>query len=122
MNRAETCFSVLNLYPYNNGHVMVIPNRHVGTLEQLSDKELLDLMHLVNLTTATLRKRFKPGGLNLGVNIGRPSGAGIPGHGNMHIVPGWIGDTNFMPVIAQTKIISESMSSVHKRLTSKRRT
>jgi len=121
VNRSKTSFSVLNLYPYNNGHVMVIPNRHVGSLEKLSDKETLDLMHLVNQTTATLRKRYKPGGLNIGVNIGRPSGAGMPGHVHVHIVPRWVGDTNFMPVISRTKIISESMESVHKRLTSKRK-
>lgn len=95
---------------------MVVPNRHVKELGALTDAELLDLMHLVNETVQKIRKTLKPHGLNLGVNLGRPAGAGVPGHVHVHIVPRWSGDTNFMPVIAQTKILSESLRSVYRRL------
>lgn len=114
----RTClsFAVLNLFPYNNGHVMVIPNRHVKGLEELNDAESLDLLHLTNQVVARLRKVMKSRGINVGINLGRVAGAGVPGHVHIHVVPRWLGDTNFMPVVGGAKIISESLHSVYKRL------
>jgi len=104
---------MLNLYPYNNGHVMVSPYRHVKSLELLSESELLDLMSLVNSTKVLLDKKLKPHGYNIGLNIGKIAGAGFAGHVHIHIVPRWTGDTNFMPLIAGTKIISESLDAMY---------
>ncbi len=116
LKRSRYSFAVLNIFPYNNGHVMVIPNQHVDGLEKLKDQELLDLLHLTNQMTARIKKTMKPNGLNIGINLGRAAGAGVPGHVHIHIVPRWLGDTNFMPVIANTKVLSESLKSVYQRL------
>jgi len=116
LKRTRHSFAVLNLFPYNNGHVMVIPNRHVDGLEKLKDAELLDLFQLLNQVVVLIKKTMKPHGLNLGANLGRVAGAGIPGHVHIHIVPRWSGDTNFMPVMGNTKVLSESLASVYQRL------
>lgn len=116
--RSSHSFSMLNLYPYNNGHVMVAPYRHVKNLEDLSDVELLDLMKLVNETKIIIDKRLRPHGYNIGANIGKIGGAGFAGHVHIHIVPRWTGDTNFMPVVANTKVVSESLDAMHKLLKS----
>lgn len=113
LERSEHSFSMLNIFPYNNGHVMVAPNRHVKSLELLSDEELLDLMSLVNKTKLRIDKKLKPHGYNIGLNIGKIAGAGFPGHIHVHIVPRWTGDTNFMPVISGTKVVSESLETVY---------
>lgn len=114
----RTChsFSVLNRYPYNTAHVMVAPYRHVKALEILSEKELLDLMNLVNYTKKKIDKLLKPDGYNIGINIGKVAGAGFPGHVHIHIVPRWGGDTNFMPVAANTKVISYPLADIWKLL------
>jgi ATP adenylyltransferase len=109
-------FSMLNLYPYNNGHIMVVPKSHKSSLEKLTGSEILDLMLLVNKTTMLLKKQLKPEGFNIGVNIGKISGAGYPGHVHIHIVPRWQGDTNFMPILSDVKIISESLNALYDRL------
>ena len=114
--RSEHSFSMLNIYPYNNGHVMVAPFRHVKSLELLRAVELSDLMGLVVKTKRLLDKKLKPDGYNIGINIGKIAGAGFDGHVHIHIVPRWAGDTNFMPIIANTKIVSESMDAMHKLL------
>ncbi len=116
LKRTYHSLAVLNLFPYNNGHVMVIPKRHVDGLERLKDEELLDLLQLLNQVVVRLRKTMKPHGLNIGINLGRIAGAGIPGHVHIHIVPRWAADTNFMPVIGNTKVLSESLKSVYQRL------
>ncbi|MBI3999999.1 MAG: HIT domain-containing protein, partial [Candidatus Omnitrophica bacterium] len=116
LRRTSHSFAVLNLFPYNNGHVMVIPSRHVSALEKLNDQELLDLMHLTNQVIARLQKVMKPRGMNLGINMGYIGGAGVPGHLHIHVVPRWLGDTNFMPIVGNTKVISESLKSVYQRL------
>ena len=116
LKRTPHSFSVLNLYPYNSGHLMVLPRRHVPELERLSDKELLDLIRLVNEMTKLIKKTVKPNGINLGVNMGRLAGAGLPGHVHIHLVPRWAADTNFMTVTAETRVISESLKSVYGRL------
>lgn len=116
IHRSLHSFSMLNLYPYNNGHVMVAPYRHVKSLELLTDAELVDLMKLVNKTKMTLDKKLKPHGYNIGMNVGKIGGAGFAGHIHIHVVPRWTGDSNFMPVVSNTKVISESLDAMEKLL------
>jgi ATP adenylyltransferase len=107
--RSRYSIAMLNKYPYNSGHVMVAPIRHVPSIELLSDEELLDLSKTVTLIVKAIRECYKPDGINIGVNIGRAAGAGIESHLHVHIVPRWNGDTNFMPVIAGAKVIPEDL-------------
>lgn len=106
-------FSVvqLNKYPYNNGHLLIAPLTHSATLKELSDDVLLDLQHTVRLMMNHMDRFMKPDGYNVGLNLGRVAGAGLPGHLHWHVVPRWNGDTNFMPVLAQTKVISQSLEA-----------
>jgi len=112
IDRSKHSFSMLNLYPYNNGHVMIAPYRHVKSLELLSDAEIADLMRLVNKTKIKIDKALKPDGYNIGINLGKIGGAGYAGHVHIHIVPRWAGDTNFMPVLSGTKVVSESLDAM----------
>lgn len=112
IERARYSFSMLNLYPYNNGHVMIAPYKHVKSLELLSDAEVADIMKLLARTKIRLDKLLKPDGYNIGMNLGKTGGAGYAGHIHIHIVPRWEGDTNFMPVLTGTKVISESLSAM----------
>ena len=116
IDKSAHSFSMLNLYPYNNGHVMVAPYRHVKSLELLTRQELVDLMQLVNSTKMKIEKRLKPHGFNIGFNVGKVGGAGFAGHIHVHVVPRWIGDTNFMPVTGNAKIMSESLDAMCKIL------
>jgi ATP adenylyltransferase len=119
LKRTPFSFAILNLYPYNNGHVMIVPNRHVDSVHALSDHEKLDWLSLFEEIQAGLKKALKPQGFNAGINIGRVGGAGIPHHLHLHVVPRWKGDVNFMPVVGDTKVISESLDSVYQALTQK---
>ncbi|MFN3966221.1 MAG: HIT family protein [Endomicrobiia bacterium] len=114
--RGKTAFILLNLYPYSNGHIMVAPKKHKGDFSQLTDEEKLELFNLVELSTKILKKVYKPKGFNIGINLGKVAGAGVPGHLHVHIVPRWLGDTNFMPVCSETKVICESLKSTYKKL------
>ncbi|MCX5685956.1 MAG: HIT domain-containing protein [Candidatus Omnitrophica bacterium] len=114
--RSKLAFAMLNLYPYNNGHVMVAPYRHVKSLEQLSDVELLGIFKLLNRIKSLIDKKLKPHGYNIGINLGRIGGAGFAGHVHIHIVPRWAGDTNFMPITADTKVVSESLEAMYRLL------
>lgn len=114
--RGKTAFIILNLYPYNNGHLMVVPNKHVSDLFKLSRTELTELMELSRTAIAALNKEFRAQGYNLGMNLGKAAGAGIDDHLHIHIVPRWNGDTNFMPVTANTKVMPELLSSVYEKL------
>ncbi len=116
LERAKHSFSMLNLFPYQNGHVMVAPVRHVSSLDRLNDAETLDLIRHMNMIIKRIEQSMNPDGLNIGINFGRAGGAGITGHVHIHVVPRWSGDHNFMPVISNTKIISESLKSVYERL------
>lgn len=109
VTRAKVCYVMMNLYPYNSGHVMIVPYRHIGDVARLSDKEALEAMTLIKKMTRALRKVLQPDGFNIGFNIGRTAGAGIDKHLHFHVVPRWNGDTNFMPILADTKMISEDM-------------
>jgi ATP adenylyltransferase len=107
---------MLNIYPYNNGHVMVAPFRHVRDLDKLKADELSDLMETVVRVKSLLDRKLKPHGYNIGINIGHVAGAGFAGHIHVHIVPRWKGDTNFMPVVADFKIVSESLKAMYRAL------
>ncbi len=109
-------FSVLNIYPYNNGHMMVMPKRHVGDFQKLGPEELTDMMLLLQRTQASLKQVLDPHAFNLGLNLGREAGAGIMEHLHFHIVPRWNGDTNFMPLFSSTKVISQSLESLREQL------
>ncbi|OGX25913.1 MAG: HIT family hydrolase [Omnitrophica WOR_2 bacterium RIFCSPHIGHO2_02_FULL_48_11] len=114
--RTKYSFAVLNIYPYNNGHVLVMPFRHVDDLDKLQEKELVDLMNLMTACKKLLQKVLGPKGYNIGINLGRVAGAGFPGHVHIHIVPRWPGDVNFMPVTADIKVISQSLRTLYERL------
>ncbi len=114
--RSKHSFIIMNLYPYNAGHLMVVPNRHLSSPLELTDEEQLDLFKLVNLGIRTIQKVMKPEGFNLGMNLGKTAGAGIDDHIHIHIVPRWNGDTNFMPTISDTKVISEALKETYKKL------
>jgi ATP adenylyltransferase len=107
---------ILNIFPYNNGHLMVAPIRHVKDLEKLTEREVIDLFKTLKTAKKLLDKVLKPEGYNIGINLSEVSGAGIPAHLHIHIVPRWKGDTNFMPVLNNTKIISQSLTELDKRL------
>ncbi len=114
--RGRHAFVVMNRFPYNNGHLMVAPNRHTADLETLSAAESTELFKLVQRSLAVLRRGLKPQGFNVGVNLGRVAGAGVAGHAHVHIVPRWLGDVNFMPLLSETKVISEHLSETYDRL------
>ena len=114
--RGKLGFVLLNRYPYNPGHLMVAPYRHVPSLEDLTPEEALDVWELTVKSMRALREAFSPHGFNIGVNVGRVAGAGFEGHVHVHVVPRWNGDTNFMPVVAETKVISESLERVYEEL------
>ncbi|MFC1590725.1 HIT domain-containing protein [Candidatus Omnitrophota bacterium] len=116
IKRCGLAFSILNIYPYNNGHIMIAPRRHVGRIEDLTAEEMSEMMRLLIDTKKLLDRRLGPHGYNIGINLGRPSGAGIDKHIHMHIVPRWIGDSNFMPAISGAKVISDSLDSLYRRL------
>lgn len=109
-------FVILNKYPYNNGHLMVVPKRHLSNFEELNPEEGLDLFLVQQKCIEILKKTFKPQGLNIGMNIGKAAGAGLDQHLHFHIVPRWYGDSNFMPIIAHSKVLSESLSKTYQRL------
>ena len=106
----------MNRYPYTNAHLMLVPNRHVNSPEKLNEKERLNLFKLLDLSLKLLKKAFHPQGFNLGINLGKGGGAGIPGHLHLHVVPRWLGDTNFMPVTSGAKVISDSLGSTYRHL------
>lgn len=107
--RGKACFIMMNLYPYNNGHLLVLPYRHVAALSDLTDEERLDMMKAVQVSMQVLERAMNPHGFNIGSNLGRVGGAGIVDHIHFHVVPRWNGDTNFMPILAETKVISEDL-------------
>ena len=114
--RGTLCFMMLNRYPYNNGHLMIAPYQHVPSIEQLDAATLAELMAQAQLALRALRQVMNPDGFNMGINDGKVAGAGVADHMHMHVVPRWYGDTNFMPVIADTKVLPELLSSVYEKL------
>jgi ATP adenylyltransferase len=108
----EHAVTILNRYPYNNGHLLVCPRRHVGELRDLTDDEHLAAMHAIARFTEMLARVIRAEGFNIGLNLGRAAGAGVPGHLHWHVVPRWPGDSNFMPVAGATRIISQSLDAL----------
>ncbi|MBI4659707.1 MAG: HIT domain-containing protein [Verrucomicrobia bacterium] len=114
--REKTCYAVLNTYPYNGGHLLVVPYKQAADLSGLTDEELCDLMKLTRRCLDVLTQIMKPDGFNIGMNLGKVAGAGIVEHLHIHIVPRWSGDTNFMPIIANTRVLPEALADVASRL------
>ncbi len=114
--RGRLCYVILNLYPYNNGHLMVVPNRHVGTLAAATADELTELMRLTRLAEMALSDAYQAQGINIGINLGRPAGAGIVDHLHVHLVPRWTGDTNFMSVVGHVRVLPEELGDSARRL------
>jgi ATP adenylyltransferase len=114
--RGPSAFLMLNAFPYASGHLMVVPVRHVASIEELSDAESLDVMRVCQRALSAIRTVYRPDGFNLGVNLGRAAGAGIEGHVHLHIVPRWAGDTNFLPVVASVKVMPEGLDETYRRL------
>ena len=114
--RSDLAFAILNAYPYNPGHLMVAPVRHVGELEELRPDELAAGSELLQRSVRALKESSNPDGFNLGMNLGRVAGAGIPGHLHWHVVPRWNGDTNFMPVLGETRVLPEALEATYARL------
>ncbi len=117
--RADRNFVIMNTYPYNPGHLLIAPYRHLANLDDLRPDELHDHIDVVSRSVKVLREVFSPGGFNLGTNLGKPAGAGITDHVHTHIVPRWQGDANFMPVIADTRVIPEALAETYQKLKDK---
>jgi ATP adenylyltransferase len=116
IKRGKHVFSVLNIFPYNNGHVLICPYRHISDINKLSSNEWAEMLEFFNETTRLLKAKLKAQGFNIGFNLGKVSGAGIDKHIHAHIVPRWDGDTNFMPVLGDTKVISQSLEELYRIL------
>jgi ATP adenylyltransferase len=114
--RDRSCFALLNKYPYNGGHLMVVPYKEVPDLNGLTDEEITDLWKLVRRCTNALSAAMKPDGFNVGINLGKVAGAGIAEHLHIHVVPRWNGDTNFMPVIANTGVVPDALKDIAAKL------
>ncbi len=116
IGRLGKAFVIMNRYPYTNGHVMVVPVRHTGLMEDLTDEESLDIMRLVKKMVRVYKEEFNVEGINIGINVGRAAGAGREEHVHVHMVPRWFGDTNFMAVTGETRVISEHLMTSYERL------
>ena len=117
--RGDKNFVIMNSYPYTLGHLMIVPYRHVANLDELTDEELHQHFEIVSRSIKLLRQVFNPGGFNVGINMGKIAGSGIDGHIHTHIVPRWQGDTNFMPVIADVRVVPEALAETYKKLKGK---
>jgi ATP adenylyltransferase len=116
LHRAARCFVILNLFPYNNGHLMVVPNRHIASLIDADPEELSEMIAMTRVCEMALREAFNPQGMNVGLNLGKAAGAGILEHLHFHIVPRWTGDTNFMTVVGQTRVLPQELPVTAERL------
>lgn len=116
LHQGQRVFVILNTFPYNSGHLMVVPHRHVADPGALEDEEALELAHLTAASMEAIRETYAAEGFNVGMNIGRAAGAGIVDHVHVHVVPRWVGDTNFMPVVGEVKVIPEDLSVTYDRL------
>jgi len=122
VHRTSLSVVVLNKFPYNNGHLLVAPREHRGRLDELGPEQLLDLQLVLKKMLGIIEKRMSPDGFNIGLNLGKVAGAGLPGHLHWHIVPRWNGDVNFMPVLAGTKVIVQSLDALYDLLVEELRT
>lgn len=116
VHRSASCFVIMNRYPYNAGHLMVVPNVHCGDFGLLPAGVAMELMSVLQTSHKVLTRMYHPHGFNMGANLGRVAGAGVPDHLHLHLLPRWNGDTNFMPLIAETKVVSESLEETARQL------
>jgi ATP adenylyltransferase len=116
VHRGERCFVILNLYPYTNGHLMVAPYEHLGSLTDIDDETTAEMMGLAQRAITLLGERYEPHGYNVGFNQGRVAGAGVEHHIHMHVVPRWGGDNNFMPVLADTRVMPQTLEQTYETL------
>ena len=116
LHRGKTCFVIMNAFPYNPGHLMVVPYRHTNVYESLTDAEAADMHRLTARAVAVLKREMGPDGFNIGINLGHPAGAGVDGHLHRHVGPRWSGDNNFMPVLADTRVVPESLEATYRKL------
>lgn len=116
LHRGPHAFVIMNAFPYSNGHLLIAPYRHLADLAELQSEESLDLMNLAQLCCKALTDVCKPDGFNIGMNLGAAAGAGIADHLHLHVVPRWVGDTNFMPVLADVKVIPEALEATYRKL------
>jgi ATP adenylyltransferase len=114
--RGTACYVILNLYPYNNGHLMVVPNRHIPSLAAATSEELSELIELTRRSELALGEAFSPHGMNMGINLGKSAGAGVLDHVHMHVVPRWNGDTNFMTIVGETRVLPEELPETARKL------
>jgi len=117
--RGEKNFIILNSYPYNPGHLMIAPYRHVANLDELTEEERHEHFEIVSRSVRVLRQVFSPGGFNIGINLGKAAGAGIDDHVHTHVVPRWQGDTNFMPVLVDIRVLPEALAETYQKLLNK---
>jgi ATP adenylyltransferase len=117
--RGDKNFVIMNSYPYNPGHLMIAPYRHIANLDELTNEELHEHFEIVSRSIKVLRQVFNPGGFNLGINMGKVAGVGIEDHFHTHIVPRWQGDTNFMPVISDARVVPEALAETYEKLKGK---
>lgn len=116
LHRGEHAFIIMNAFPYSNGHLLIVPYRHIGDFSEVSGEESLEMMQLAQMSIRVLKEAMNPDGFNVGINQGTAAGAGIADHIHMHIVPRWNGDTNFMPVFADVKVIPEALETTYDKL------
>ncbi|MFN8035933.1 MAG: HIT domain-containing protein [Acidimicrobiia bacterium] len=116
LERNDLTFAVMNAYPYTSGHLMVSPVRHVAALEELSPEEATELMAMLQRATTAVRAAYDPDGMNVGINVGRGGGAGVPGHLHVHVLPRWAGDTNFMTAVAEVRVLPEALTRSWEKL------
>lgn len=116
VHRAEHNFVILNAFPYTSGHMMIAPYEHVASLECARENTLLEMMLLTRTAVVCLKTVYRPGGINLGMNIGETAGAGVPGHIHMHVLPRWTGDANFMTTVAETRVLPEDLGETYRKL------
>lgn len=114
--RGEHSFVILNKFPYTSGHLMIVPLEHHATLEELTPAARAEMMELVSTFTTLLRRIYNPEGFNIGINVGRAAGAGVPGHVHIHIVPRWLGDTNFMTTVSDMRVLPETIDRTYQRV------
>lgn len=112
----KTCFVMMNRYPYSCGHLMVIPDRHLSNVHDLTPDEKLEMFNLLDLSVRVLDETMKPGGFNIGINLGKVAGAGVDDHLHAHVVPRWSGDTNFMTVVGESRVVSEDLTETRNNL------
>jgi len=114
--RGRACFVLLNIYPYNNGHIMIAPFAHVATLEDAPEEAVTEMMSLARHASGVLQRTYRPDGINLGMNLGMSAGAGVAGHIHMHVLPRWAGDTSFMTTIGETRVVPEELRTTWQKL------